>query len=119
MPLVYVICGFSSLCYGTFTYKFLTSITLRPKGFFIFLMAIFSPFAAFPFLAAGIEGLESFKINDVSTILFISFYLFFVRALTFVDGTIKFPVRIQELKLDWKKSFQTKNFRIIIIIKIK
>lgn len=112
----------ASLCYGMFSYKLLENLTLRPTSPLSKALVVLAPISASKFLTAGIEGAETVSEywvkmpSEAWTAIGIS--LFVLRAIAMIDGSVKFPSKIAELKNAFTDAIANKDFvelaRIII-----
>lgn len=100
----------SSLCYTMFFYKTLESLSLLPKNTIEGGLAALAPFAASPYLSAGIEGAESFDFISPEIATIVGIMLFILRMVNCVDGSTKLPNRLTETKLSWERAWIQKDY---------
>jgi hypothetical protein len=105
----------ASLCYGMFSYKMIENLTLKPTAPLSIVMTSLAPFAASTFMTAGIEGSKTIDDNwfDVPTSvgIGIGIALFALRTLAYVDGAVKFPAKMQELKNNFVAAIQNRDVK--------
>ncbi|MFZ2314888.1 MAG: hypothetical protein WAW86_04410 [Gammaproteobacteria bacterium] len=116
--LLYIVSVGAAVCYGMFTYKSFEFITLRPRTAIAWCLAILAPFPACSFLTAGIEGATSLSLFDVKTVVLIAIALFLMRTVNFIDGAVKFPKRLFEIKAALNKAFHARDYKNLICIAI-
>jgi hypothetical protein len=114
----YLISGGAAICYGMFTYKFFEFMTLKPSSIISWCLAILAPIAASCFLTAGIEGSSRLNIFNANEIIVIGIILFLMRTLNYIDGAVKFPDRLVEIKTATLQAFYEKNYKSISCILI-
>jgi hypothetical protein len=100
----------SSVCYTMFFYKTLESLSLLPKNILEGALASLAPFAASPYLSAGIEGAKSFDFITPEIATIVGIILFILRMVNCVDGSTKLPNRLNEMKSSWEKAWIKKDY---------
>lgn len=115
--LMYFLSAGASLCFATFTYKFLENISLKPKFALSYVLLLLAPIAAATFLIAGIEGASSVGLNTYFAIA-IGLSLYAFRVLSMVDTINKFPEKAKELINELIDSVKTKNITMVLRLMI-
>jgi hypothetical protein len=104
-----IISGEACLIYTLFIYNTFKNISFRVDSLPKLGLSLFTPFAAASFLTAGKRGSEKVYGNpDIALALGCVLYGF--RALTFLDGAIKFPAHFPELLAIFKRAFDNNNY---------
>jgi hypothetical protein len=117
-PLMIFVSLGAAICYGMFTYKSLEHLNLRPKKWLSWVLALLAPFAASSFLTAGIEGAAKLHIFNLQTVVAIGVVLFFMRTINFIDGAVKFPHRLQEMKVTFLNALKRRDYKNLLCILI-
>lgn len=101
--------GLSSSVIATmFAYKTLEYLSLRPRGFFSWVLVSLAPFAATSFLAACVEGAYSMAFSGWLVYTF-GFVLYFFRMLSMIDGAAKFEKSLEDISGTWRHILEQRN----------
>lgn len=104
-----IIAAEACVVYTLFVYNTFKNISFRIDSLPKLACALFTPFAAAPFFTAGKNGSEKLYGNsDVALAFGVLLYVF--RALTFLDGALKFPAHFPELLEILNRAYQEDNY---------
>lgn len=97
-------------CYGMFFYKTLEFLKIKPTNIAETALSMLAPFAASAFLTAGIEGITQMGWPNEAAVA-IGVILFILRMVNCIDGSIKFPGRILEMKDSGDKAWSEGDYK--------
>ena len=115
-PVIYGISIGATLCFAMFTYKTLEQLSLKPKNKTSWILALLSPLASSTFFIGSIEGSKALGFHCSSLVLIIAFVLFGMRTLSYIDGAVKFPERLIEIKQSWNNFLKHKDHLCLLYL---
>jgi hypothetical protein len=106
-----VLSGFAGVCNALFYYKILEYLKLKPTTVLTTLLAGLSPISASAFLTAGIEGSAGIPGFSTKIDIAVGVSIYILRMIACVDGAVKLPGRMEELKSAWNTAWSEKDFK--------